>query len=132
MWYVSIAPHLEYDSDRNSFGFRPYRRSEDIFLQIKSTFSKYFIPYAILHLKFSLYLALGLNSQNWFINSFYINSTIIRTWLKRVCYVRCSKKNLEIRNVNNFIFVSALKYSLNGLVRAKKFIFIVYCNLSLC
>lgn len=116
LWYVSVYSRLEYNSDRNSFGFRPYRRSEDVFLHIKNIFSRKFIPYLVLSLKLKVYLTLGLNARNWFLNSFLTNKRLLKTWLKRVLYISYSRMYLEVFNENNLIFISALKYSLNGLV----------------
>nr|YP_009145411.1 RoaA [Cryptoglena skujai]AKL39036.1 RoaA [Cryptoglena skujai] len=116
LWYVSVSPYLEYNSDRNSFGFRPYRRSEDVFFYLKNVFRKNLIPYSILNIKFSLFLGLGLDSQNWFINILGSNKGILKNWLKRVVYLKNSSYHIDIANMTNFIFISALRSSINGLV----------------
>lgn len=111
LWFISFSPYFESFSDRNSFGFRPYRRAEDIYLKIKNIFSKKCLTYSVLNFKFRLYLALGLNSQNWFLNSFFCNKGILRSWFIRNVY-----KNFNVGDETNVIFVNALRYSLSGLV----------------
>lgn len=113
LWYVSVSPYLEYNSDRNSFGFRPYRRSEDVFFHVKNIYCKNIVPYMILKIKFNLFLALGLDSQNWFINSYGNNKSILKDWLKRIWHLKIVNHSI---NESNLIFISALKYSVNGLV----------------
>lgn len=114
LWVLSLLPFLETHLDKSLHGFRPFRDSFDLFMEIKKIFSN-----TKNYWYFSLKLFSYSNSQNkfWLLKNLPIEKKLLKSWFNT--YPK--RSSLNFRN-NNFFYKKdinflLLNYSLTGLVR---------------
>ena len=66
--------------------------------------------YSVSNIKFKIYLSTVYNTS--FLTSFFMNKHTLKSWFNRLSYAKPDNYN----SFGSLIFISALKYSLNGLV----------------
>ena len=95
-----LLPLVDFQSDRSSFGFRPYRYSLDLFIQIKRYVLSNFI------LSFSTFEISTNNSIPWLCKNLLLNK-------RYISYIFISKFHLDQTHP---LYFTLLNSSLNGLL----------------
>lgn len=106
----TVLPVVDGKFDRFSYGFRPFRDSKDIFLEIKNFFSKkqFFLWTFKSEISFSIF------NTSWIIKYFPFNKNLLNLILLKTEH----KLNIS----KNIVFFSTLfNFLLNGLVRVKSY-----------
>lgn len=108
LWNCSVLPIVDNDSDKYSYGFRPFRNVQDLFFEIKNSFLKKKLFLWILDFKFNFHTTLSNNY--WLLKNFPMEKRILKSWFKPT-FLNCFPC---IDNSN--IFFSLINFSINGLV----------------
>lgn len=111
LWNYSVLPIVENDSDKFSYGFRPFRLTQDLFMEIKNSFLKKKLLLWIVDLKINF--SINLCNCDWLIKNFPIEKKVLRSWLRLNTFT--FQNNLLYTEDGN-IFFSLVNFSLNGLV----------------
>lgn len=108
----SLLCILDFHSDKHCFGYKPFRSSSDIFLEIKSKFSDKFSGCV-----FSITQSLNFRkifNNSWFLKNLSLNRKVLFSWFS----VQTSNSNLEFNRgilyndlhltLTNFLFYGLL------------------------
>lgn len=108
LWNFSILPIVENNSDKFSYGFRPFRSVQDLFFEIKNSFLKKKLFLWIINFKFNFYA--NLSDNYWLLKNFPMEKKILKSWFNPTFF----RSFPCIDNSN--IFFSLINFSVNGLV----------------
>lgn len=118
LWNFSVLPILETNSDKYSYGFRPFRSVQDLFVEVKNSFLKKKLFLWNVNLKINSSIKFCNNS--WLLKNFPMQKKILKSWLEP--NILSSFPCID----NSNIFFSLINFSINGLVRDVHYWF-YYC-----
>lgn len=111
LWNYSVLPIVENNSDKFSYGFRPFRSTQDLFVEIKNSFLKKRLP--LWMVDFKINSSIKLYNSDWLMKNFPVEKKILRSWFGLNTFNFLN--NLAYFGDGN-IFFSLVNFSVNGLV----------------
>lgn len=108
LWNYSVLPVIEKESDKFSYGFRPFRSVQDLFCEIKNSFFKKKLFLWLIDFKINL--SVKFFNSNWLLKNFPMEKKILKSWVKST--LLWSFPCID----NSNIFFSLVNFSINGLV----------------
>lgn len=115
LWNAFLTPINEFNSDRFSFGFRPYRLSYDSFLFINK--SLYLNSHNFFSMKLKLNSIFNSVSINWLFKNCPITKNVLKSW-----FFRSDSSFLLLSNdispvfCHTSLFFSLVNFIFNGLL----------------
>jgi len=109
---VFILSTIETFSDKRCFGFRPFRTSEDVFIEIKSLILKKSL---IFNFSSKTPLAYTVKGNYWLLKNFPFEKTFLKSWIIKSDFD--NPKIFDFSCRESVLHFSFLNFLLNGLVR---------------
>lgn len=113
LWNAFLTPINEFNFDRLSFGFRPYRSSFDGFLFINK--SLFLDSYKNFSVKLKINSIFNLVSIDWLFKNCPVNKNVLKSWFSNIDSLS-SDSDISIAFLHTSLFFSLVNFIINGLL----------------